>query len=132
MVAAALCVCDAVVRSVLDSDFEQLVWSTAWQVYGESLSMILSEALACYKRTAGFDDLTRLYPITAGCEMLLILREALIRRWPNGHFGHSDSCVEMRSRLRSHLLHFLLRRLVNEHSGTHALRDALFGVDLGI
>lgn len=116
----------------MECDVERPVWSTAWQVYGESLSIILSEALVSYKRTAGLDDLTRLYPITAGGEVLEILRQALIRRWPDGHFGHSDSCVEMRSRLRSHLLQFLLRRLVNDHSGGHVLRDALFGVDLGI
>ncbi|MNF61229.1 hypothetical protein D3C84_428670 [compost metagenome] len=116
----------------MDSDVERLLWIKARQIYGDSLSTILSEALLVYKRAVGFDHLTRLYSSTAGSETLLILRQALIRRWPSGHFGHPDSCVEMRSRLRSYLTQFLLRRLVSEHPDSSVLRDAMFGLDLGV
>ncbi|MCU1733856.1 MULTISPECIES: hypothetical protein [unclassified Pseudomonas] len=115
----------------LNSDVEKRMWEIAWQIYGDPLGEILSLALAGYKRSSGFDDLTRLYPNTAGHQVLPILREALLRCWPDGDFGQSELCVEMRSRLRSHLIQYLLRRLVTKHAAPPILRDALFGVDLG-
>lgn len=42
------------------------MWEMAWQVYGDSLGEILSQALTGYKRRSGLDDLTRLYYSTAG------------------------------------------------------------------
>lgn len=115
----------------LDGDVETLMWEKAWQVYGDSLGTVLRQALVGYKRTAGLDDLTRLYPSTVGRQALLILRQELMLRWPNGYFGQSGLCIELRCRLRSHLTQYLLRRLVNEHVDTPVLRDALFGLDLG-
>ena len=107
------------------------MWEIAWQIYGDPLGEILSLALAGYKRSSGFDDLTRLYYSTAGHQALPVLREALLGCWPDGDFGQSELCVEMRSRLRSHLIQYLLRRLVTKHAAPPILRDALFGVDLG-
>lgn len=71
----------------MDSDVEALVWERASQVYADSLSLILSEALLGYKRTAGFDDLTRLYEATLGGETLMSLRNALKLRWPTSDVG---------------------------------------------
>lgn len=107
------------------------MWQMALQVYGHSLSEILRQALAGYKRSSGFDDLTRLYSTTAGPQVLPILRQALLVRWPEVDFGQSELCVELRSRLRSHLSQYLLRRLVFEHAAPPVLRDALFGADVG-
>lgn len=112
-------------------DVERLMWEKAWRAYGDSLAMILRQALVGYKRSPGLDDLTRLYPSVVGDEALAMLRRELILRWPDGYFGRSDLCVELRSRLRSHLHQYLLRRLVNDHRDTPALRDAMFGVDVG-
>ena len=113
-------------------DVERLMWEKVWRAYGGSLAMILRQALMGYKRTPGLDDLTRLYPSTVGHQGLLMLKAELMLRWPNEHFGHSDWCVELRSRLRSHLNQNLLRRLVHEYPDTPALRDALFAVDVGV
>lgn len=107
------------------------MWEMASQVYGDTLGEILSLALAGYKRSSGLDDLTRLYPNTAGHQVLPILRKALLVRWPNVDFGQSELCVELRSRLRSHLNQYLLRRLVFEHAAPPVMRDALFGADVG-
>ena len=85
---------------------EKLVWERAWQVYADSLSLILSEALVGYKRTSGFDDLTRLYETTLGGETLMSLRHALKLRWPASDVGHTEPYVELRSRLRSHLTQY--------------------------
>ncbi|WP_150570173.1 hypothetical protein [Pseudomonas fluorescens] len=115
----------------MDGDVEKLMWQKVSQVYGDSLSAVLRQALAGYKRTAGLDDLTRLYPSTAGIQALQVLKQELISRWPKGHFGDSESCLELRSRLRSHLIHYLLRRLVKDEVDTPILRDALFGGDVG-
>lgn len=115
----------------MDADVERLLWEKAWRVYGDSLSIVLGQALVGYRRSPGLDDLSRLYPSTVGRQALVILREELMLRWPNGNFGQSDLCVELRCRLRSHLTQYLLRRLVNDHVDTSVLRDALFGLDLG-
>jgi|GEM_PF-2022762 len=117
---------------VLDGGVEKLMWERALQVYGDSLSTILRQALAVYKRTAGMDDLTRLYPSTTGSHALLMVRQELIMRWPNGSFGDSDLCVELRSRPRSHLNQHVLRRVADDRADSPALRDALFGLDLGL
>ncbi|MEA1031576.1 hypothetical protein T3A99_23705 [Pseudomonas sp. N-137] len=103
----------------------------AWQVYGDSLGEILSLALAGYKGSSGLDDLTPLYPNTAGHQVLPILRQALLVRWPEVDFGQSELCVELCPRLLLHLNHYLLRRLVFEHSAPLVLCDALFGADVG-
>jgi len=118
-------------RLALDADVERLLWEKAWRAYGDTLSIVLGQALVGYRRTPGLDDLSRLYPSTVGRQALVILREELMLRWPNGHFGQSDLFVELRCRLRSHLTQYLLRRLVNDHVDTSVLRDALFGLDLG-
>ena len=104
----------------MSSDVEKQMWGKAWQFYGPSLSGILRQALESYKRTAGLDDLTRLYPSIAGHEALAMLRQELVLRWPDGYFGHSKLCVELRSRLRFHLSRHLLRRLVDDHADTPA------------
>lgn len=116
----------------MDSDVEKLVWERASQVYADSLSLILSEGLLGYKRTAGFDDLTRLYETTLGGATLASLRHALKLRWPARELGNSETYVEIRSRLRSYLAQYLLRKLVVENEGTPALRDAFFAGDLGL
>lgn len=41
-------------RLPLDSDTEKQVWTHAWELYGDSLSAILREALATYKRAAQY------------------------------------------------------------------------------
>lgn len=61
------------------------MWEMAWKVYGDSLGEILSQALAGYKRSSGFDDLTRLYYSTDGHQALPVLREALLGCWPDEH-----------------------------------------------
>ncbi|PIB53736.1 hypothetical protein [Pseudomonas sp. 2822-17] len=116
----------------MDSDVETLVWKRASQVYADSLSLILSKALLGYKRTSGFDDLTRLHEATLGGETMMILRHAIKLRWPASDVGYSDPYVELRSRLRSYLTQYLLRKLVFDHEDTPALRDAFFAGDLGM
>lgn len=116
----------------MDSNVEKLVWERASQVYADSLSLILSEALVGYKRNSGFDDLTRLYEATLGGETLKSLRHALKLRWPASDVGHAEPYVELRSRLRLYLVQYLLRKLVFEHEDTPALRDVFFAGDLGI
>lgn len=104
----------------MDSDVEKLVWERAWQVYADSLSLILSEALVGYKRTSGFDDLTRLYEATLGGETLMSLKHALKLRWSDsdvgmqnlmfssepvfGHTSRSIYCVSSSLSMRARLL----------------------------
>ena len=99
----------------MDSDVENQVWQRAWQVYGNSLHVILREALPSYKRTAGFDDITRLYDRTVGEQVIPFLRQELKLRSPNGSAESSVSFIEIRVRLRLYLQAYLLRRIVLDH-----------------
>jgi hypothetical protein len=85
--------------------------------------MVLSEILAGYKRSTGFDEMQRLYPSTIGAEALQALRQALVRQWPTSNLGCSQSFIELRSRLREHLNQLLLRRLVHENRATPVLSE---------
>lgn len=116
----------------MQDEVEKRLWEQAWRVFGDSLGVVLSETLAGYKRSAGFDEMQRLYPSTIGAEAFQVLRQALTRQWPTSNIGGSQSFIEMRSRLREHLNQSLLRRLVLENRATPALHDALFSGDLGV
>lgn len=111
---------------------EERVWERAWEVYGDSLALVLDDALAGYSRSPGFDELTRVHYNTVGREGLQLLTQALGRRWPSNSGGQSDLYVEIRARLRSHLHEYLLRRIVLERQETPDLRDALFAGDVGV
>lgn len=50
----------------MQDEVANLLWEQSWQVYGESLSKVLSEAFASYKRSAGYDEMQRLYPSAVG------------------------------------------------------------------
>jgi len=110
----------------------KLLWEQSWQVFGKSLSKVLGEALASYKRSAGFDEMQRLYPSAVGDEAFQVLRQALMRQWPHGHGQSSHAYVELRGRLREHVEQYLLRRLVLGNQVVPALRDVLFAADLGV
>ncbi len=116
----------------MQDEVEKPLWEQSWRGFGDSLSVVLSEILADYKRSAGFDEMQRLYLSTIGAEALQALRQALVRQWPTSNLGCSQSFIELRPRLREHLNQSLLRRLVHENRATPALRDALFARDLGV
>lgn len=65
----------------MQDEVEKRLWEQAWRVFGDSLAVVLSETLAGYKRSAGFDEMQRLYPSTIGAEALQVLRQALTRQW---------------------------------------------------
>ena len=52
------------------------------------------------------------------------------RDWHNQ--GTFDQMLKLRSRLRSHLQQYLLRRVVFEHQGLPILSDAYFSSDLAV
>lgn len=116
----------------VQDEVPNLLWEQSWQVFGKSLSKVISEALASYKRSAGYDEMQRLYPSALGDEAFQVLRQALIQQWPNGNGESSHAYVELRGRLREHVEQYLLRRLVLSNQVAPALRDALFAADLGV
>lgn len=102
----------------MDSGVEKLVWERARKLYGRALGSVLSEALAGYNRSPGYDEMIRLCHSIVGPGALALLTEALERRWPRDNVQPSDLYVELRSRLRSYLGEYLLRKIVLE--GGHA------------
>lgn len=116
----------------MQDEVANLLWEQSWQVYGESLSKVLSEAFASYKRSAGYDEMQRLYPSAVGDEAFQVLRQALIQQRPKVNGESSHAYVELRGRLKEHVEQYLLRRLVLGNQVAPALRDALFAADLGV
>lgn len=110
---------------------EARVWHRAWEAYGNALSDILDEALCSYKRIGGFDEMTRLHSSAAGADVLVLLRQAMVNRWP-GTAADPESYVAIRFRLRAHIVDFLLYKLVIDQHETPALREAYFAADLGL
>ncbi|QXI20093.1 MULTISPECIES: hypothetical protein [Pseudomonas] len=116
----------------MQDEVANLLWEQSWQVFGESLSKVLSEAFTSYKRSAGYDEMQRLYPSAVGDEAFQVLRQALIQQWPKVNGESSHAYVELRGRLKGHVEQYLLRRLVLGNQVAPALRDALFAADLGV
>lgn len=108
----------------MQDEVANLLWEQSWEVFGESLSKVLSEAFASYKRSAGYDEMQRLYPSAVGDEAFQVLRQALIQQWPKGNGESSHAYVELRglqslhSCLHAEAKQLLLARIVMKSSVT--------------
>lgn len=120
------------VQDVVNDVIEALVWRSACTHYSSDFQQKLSEALGCFKRTSGMNDLTRLHASTLGNQGLTMLSEALAvqtkRVWSMCHGEY----IEMRWELRVHLKLHLQRCLVQDGHATLATRDDYFSADLGL
>jgi len=101
----------------------------ALQAYGASLHQVIGQAFAQYKRHPGLDDLTRLHMSMARSNTLSILASFLPPPARNdGELGY----LEIRHRLRWHIVRCLQRRLIADGHATDEMRDDLLGTDLGL
>lgn len=113
------------------SDLEAGVWSDASRTYGMSLPCLIAEAVKLYRRTPGLDELTRVHLSMTGPEALQALSSVLTERLP-GVGQHHHGFIEIRYRLRWHLVRHLQVRLIEDGHATVAMRDDLLGTDLGL
>lgn len=113
----------------LGSDLEVCIWMDASRAYGASLRQIIGQAFAQYKREPGIDDLTRLHMSVAGSDTLNIL--ASFSSPPARNEGGS-AYLEIRLRLRWHIVRHLQQRLIADGYATDEMRDDLLGTDLGL
>lgn len=118
-------------RVNLDSGLEAQVWLAATQAYGVNLQSKLGQALSKFKRQPGLDDLTRVYPQAVGDRAFQALDSLLSEGAPETGRSPGDF-IEVRYRLRWHLVHYLQRCLTDDGYATPAIRDDLFGTDLGL
>lgn len=85
-----------------------------------------------FPRSAGLDDLTRLYPLTLTDLGFELLCDALLRdskeAWLVRHTGH----LELRWQLRMHIKRRLKQRLVHDNLASGSIRDDYFAADLGL
>lgn len=115
----------------IGADLETAIWVVASQAYGPSLKSTIAQALSRYRRSPGHDDMTRLYSGPIGPEAFEALGLALAQAMPNrgpDQIGY----LEIRSRLRWHLASHLQRCLINDGYATSAMREDLFGTELGL
>lgn len=115
----------------LGSDLEAAVWAMACSVYGPLLNDELGRALALYRRRPGFDELSRLHVYTAGSG-LGVLSDALLRHAPAGTYQLHRDYIEIRCRLRWHIVRHLQSLLINLRHASPAIRDDFFASDLGL
>lgn len=113
----------------LESDLEVNIWMIAAKVYGASFPALLHQAITQYKRAPGLDGLTRLHKATVGSEILDTLKSVLADATIVGASSH-DGYIEVRHRLRWHVVSYLQRRLLDDGYATPMMRDDLLGTDL--
>lgn len=115
----------------LGSELEVRVWLAASQAYGVNLRSLLGQALAAFKRSPGLDDLTRVFPGTVGYPAFEVLSSLLSEGAPESTRAPGNF-IEVRYRLRWHLVRYLQRCLIDDGYATPAIRDDLLGTDLGL
>lgn len=115
----------------LGSELETAVWTSACSVCGPLLNNELVEALAQYRRLPGFDEMSRLHAHTVGSG-LSVLGNALSQHCVPGTYQIHPEFIEIRCRLRWHILRYLQSRLVNLGHASPEIRDDFFASDLGL
>jgi hypothetical protein len=116
----------------LGSPLEASIWTAAVNAYGPVLRSLIEQVLAEYKRKPGLDDLTRLHASTAGQDGLIALRYALSERMPETSGDDLNDYLELRRRLRWHIVRHLQQRLIEDGCATAAMRDDYLSTDLGL
>lgn len=117
---------------ILKTDVQAEIWRHACIQYPGQLAEILEDALGCFGRRPGLDDLTRLDHVALSDLGFKRLTEALAchsrQAW---HIGHHDH-IELRWQLRLHLKRYLQERLIRDGVASSAIRDDHFAADLGL
>ncbi|MBF6032841.1 hypothetical protein H8F23_06220 [Pseudomonas sp. P155] len=111
----------------MEDEIESQVWRTAQQACSKvSFARLLEEAVASFKRIPGLDPIVRLHASVIGAESIRVLRDVM--ESSDIDAGRFASYVELRSRLRMHLLSFISgrchrsERLVKRQSNFNAER----------
>ena len=116
----------------MNTDAEAQGWHQTCSHDPGELAKMLQDALGCFSRRPGLDDLTRLSPVTLTNLGFELLSEALEQQprqaW---HVLRSDH-IELRWQLRMHLKRRLQERLVHDGLATSSVRDNYFADDLGL
>ncbi len=116
----------------METDVESQIWFLVCSHYPGEMAQLLQNALGCFTRRPGLDDLTRCYPITLTDLGFELLGDALQRyskkAWHVRHAGH----LELRWQLRMHIKRHLQQRLVYGNIASGSIRDDYFAADLGL
>ena len=115
----------------MNEDMERLGWQYAERLYNDKLSDILTTSMKGFRRVPGLDGVTRVYIQDVGEHGLNALRTALADN-PRIHASPVHGGIELRCRLRSHLLYSLRKRLVDDEHATDRMPDDHFSTDLGV
>ncbi len=90
---------------------------------------MVNHALSQYRRNPGFDVLTRVHASSVGNMVLDALVSALSQASSS---AMTLGYIEIRHRLRWHIVRYPQQRLVDEGHATDAMRDDLFAINLGL
>ncbi|NWF06703.1 hypothetical protein HX810_03315 [Pseudomonas salomonii] len=115
----------------LGSEVEFIVWRVAEVAYGDLLCGVLKQALQEFRREPGLDDLTRIYPTSVGRDSFEALASVLGKE-EIGRLQNNSCHLEVRYRLRWHIVRYLQQRLINDGYAPAAIIDDFFSTDLGL
>lgn len=119
-------------EAVLKTDVEAETWRLSCSEYPGKLAQMLQDALDCYSRRPGLDDLSRIHLATLTDLGFQVLGEVLESRSRHAwHIRHSDH-IELRWQLREHLKRQLQMRLIHDGLASSSIRDERFAADLGL
>lgn len=117
----------------MEYGIEEAVWQWAAQAYAGEFAGILTVLLDQYRRRPGQDHPGRLCPESIGCTGYAALRTALkAHRRRDVWFFDFGWCIEIRSRLRSHLLRNLQRLQVIAAQAPDSVLEDLLGHEIGV
>lgn len=114
------------------TDIEPEIWRQACSQYAGRLAPILHDALCCFGRKPGLDDLTRIHRVTLTDLGFELLGDALECHSRKAWHVRNPDYIELRWQLRMHLKRYLGERLTRDGFASSSIRDEHFAADLGL
>jgi hypothetical protein len=115
----------------VDLRCEFLVWQCARDHFGDGMRDVLAEAVRCYRRRPGFDQLVRLYASQIGSANTGTLAEVLFQH-DLAQQDQSQSYVSLRTHLKDHLRNFLQRHLIEAGVASEILLEDRLARDVNL
>ena len=115
----------------MDCELESQVWQMVQKTCDKSAFVMLIEAaFDSYRRAPGLDASVRLHASVIGVTGIEVLRSVMLARGLN-HAG-SESYLQVRASLKTHLNYRLQKYLVNSGHAIDAMKEDQLGWDLGL
>ncbi|MGE8068848.1 hypothetical protein [Pseudomonas sp. NPDC089569] len=115
----------------MHNELESHVWLLVQKTCDQSMfAQLIDDAVCSYKRKPGLDTLVRLHASDVGLTCIRTLQDVL--KLHGIDVGNSESYIELRLRLKTHLRDHVQWYLVENGIAGDALKDDQLAKDLGL